>query len=119
MSHVLFAGRNADNQKDVRDYKNASKKAKHGIKMVMDGLEEKDDDMIVDGARMALMGIDKMCKISDEMEERFDERDDYFNERDDWEDESERRNKRHGRSGDWDESEDERLHKRIARMYRR
>ena len=72
---------------DVEDYHNAGKKAKHGLKMVMDGLERGDHDMILAGAEKAWRGVRTMCDISGEMEEQYGERsahnENEWNERDD------------------------------------
>ena len=114
----IRGGHGGDNDKDVAEYKHAEKKAKHGLSMVMDGLEQQDEDLIIEGARKALKGIDKMCEISDEMEEQFSSRE--------WDDdERERRGGRsrsgmfHSREEDWDRKDDQMLHERVMRRYRR
>ena len=104
MSTVLMRFRGGD----VEDYKAAGRRAKKGLSMIMDGIEDKDMDMIVRGAEKAYSGVKEMCDISDDMEEQY----------------GERRNSRH--DGEWDESEhdwnvhdDDRLQKRMHNMRKR
>ena len=59
---------------DADDYKDAGKRAKQGIAMVMDGLEKGDSDMILAGAEKAWRGVRTMCDISQEMEDRYSDR---------------------------------------------
>ena len=93
---------------DVDDYKRAGKKAKHGLAMIMDGLERGDKDMIVEGAEKAWKGVKTMCEISDEMEEQYSER---RNDRMDERNYNRRSDYRH--DGDWNERDDEWMERRM------
>lgn len=59
---------------DSIEYKEAGKRAKNGIAMVMDGIENNDMRMVMEGAEKAWDGVRTMCSISDEMEDRYSER---------------------------------------------
>lgn len=58
----------------VEEYKEAGKKAKEGIEMVMDAVESGDMKMVVEGAEKAFKAVKKMCEISDDMESQYGER---------------------------------------------
>lgn len=59
---------------EADDYKHAAKRAKHGLRMVMDGLKSGDTDLIFEGVEKAWDNLKEMCEISDEMEDRYSER---------------------------------------------
>lgn len=59
---------------DVQEYKDAGKKAKQGLSMVMEAVENNDMHRAMEGAEMAWKGVKQMCDISDEMEQQYGER---------------------------------------------
>ena len=91
---------------DVEDYRHAGKKAKHGIRMIMDGIEDNNFDMIHEGAEMAWDGVKSMCEISAEMEALYGER-----RHDGFGDGTTRHNYRH--YGEWNERDDEMMERRM------
>lgn len=107
---VMFRGSD-----DVRDYHRAGKKAKHGISMVMEGLEKSDKDMILEGAEKAWHGVKTMCEISNEMEEQYGERrfNDNFHDRDEWGQRHDRDGFNYRHDGDWNERDDEWMERKM------
>jgi hypothetical protein len=73
MGYVMMRYGNRDNG-GVEEYKEAGKKAKEGIEMVMDAVESGDMKMVVEGAEKAFKAVKKMCEISDDMESQYGER---------------------------------------------
>lgn len=71
---MYYMMRFSGNEEDVSEYKHAGKKAKSGLSMVMDGVEQGDMDMVVEGVEKAWKGVETMCEISKEMEEQYGER---------------------------------------------
>ena len=93
---------------DVQEYKHAGKKAKHGLSMVMDGIEQNDMDMVVEGAEKAWKGIKTMCDISDEMEEQYGER-----RRDDINERYGNRHYNYRNENEWNERDDKMMERRM------
>lgn len=73
MGYVMMRYGNRDNG-GAEEYKEAGKKAKEGIEMVMDAVESGDMKMVVEGAEKAFKAVKKMCEISDDMESQYGER---------------------------------------------
>lgn len=104
---------------DAKEYKHAGKKAKHGLSMVMDGVERGDMEMVVEGVEKAWKGVETMCEISKEMEEQYAER-----RHDEMDERGGRYGTRGGRGGyydnrydrreeDWNERDDEMMRRRM------
>lgn len=99
---------------DVEDYKHAGKKAKYGVKLVMDGLEDGDKAMIMEGAEKVWDGVKTMCDISDEMEAQFGERrSDYFTDNGEWRQRYNRRGVNYRHEDDWNQRDDEWMERRM------
>lgn len=98
---------------DAKEYKHAGKKAKSGLSMVMDGVEQGDMDMVVEGVEKAWKGVETMCDISRKMEEQYGERHDNFHDRDEWGQRYDRRGFNYRNDGDWNERDDEMMRRRM------
>lgn len=59
---------------DVAEYKEAAKKAKNGLAMIMEGADNNDMSAVMEGVEKAWQGVKQMCDISKEMEDQYGER---------------------------------------------
>ena len=116
---MFYMMRLAGSEEDTREYKHAGKKAKSGLSMVMDGVEQGDMDMVVEGVEKAWKGVETMCDISKTMEEQYAER-----RHDEMDERGGRYGTRGGRGGyydnrydrreeDWNERDDEMMRRRM------
>ena len=110
---MYYMMRFSGSKSDVEEYKHAGKKAKTGLSMVMDGVEQGDMDKVVEGVEKAWKGVETMCEISKEMEEQYGER---------RHDEMDERGGRYGsrydnrydrRDDEWNERDDEWMKRRM------
>ena len=95
---------------DVAEYKEATKKAKNGLAMIMEGADNNDMSAVMEGVEKAWHGLKKMTSISHEMEDQYGERrNDGMQTRDNYS----RRSYSRRDNDDWNERDDEWMERRM------
>lgn len=95
---------------DVAEYKEAEKKAKNGLAMIMEGVDNNDMSAVMEGVEKAWKGVKKMTEISSEMEEQYGERrNDGMQMRDAYS----RRNYSNRHNDEWNERDEEWMERRM------